>query len=145
MRGLAFDVGGDDAVGRRRLDIVDVLDPIGARKRREVPASEVESVPKRRHHPPDVVAASGPIGDLLEEQDVIAGKYTLEVSSPGVDRPLRTTTQLRRNEGRDLRVVRTREPLTCAPCLSRRCAHEKGPVCMTGLQPADVLAALGLD
>lgn len=43
------------------------------------------------------------------------------------------------------RVVRTREPLTCTPCLSRRCAHEKGPVCMTGLQPADVLAALGLD
>jgi ribosome maturation factor RimP len=60
----------------------------------------------------DVIAqVSRSLGDLLEERDTIAGKYVLEVSSPGVDRPLRTATQLRRNEGRDLRVVRTREAI----------------------------------
>jgi len=55
-----------------------------------------------------IAAISQQVGGLLEERDVIAGRYTLEVSSPGVDRPLRSTTQFRRNEGRDVRVVRTR-------------------------------------
>lgn len=60
----------------------------------------------------DVIAAlSRSIGDLLEEQDLIAGKYALEVSSPGVDRPLTSPTQLRRNTGRELRVVRTRDAI----------------------------------
>lgn len=48
------------------------------------------------------------LGDLLDAEDVLDSKYTLEVTSPGVDRPLRTPTNFRRNIGREVRVVRNR-------------------------------------
>lgn len=51
------------------------------------------------------------LGDRLDEDDLVDGRYTLEVSSPGVDRPLRSPTGFRRNLGRDVRVVRTREAI----------------------------------
>lgn len=31
----------------------------------------------------------------------------------------------------------------CAPCMSRRCTHERGPVCMSELRPGQVDVALG--
>jgi len=40
------------------------------------------------------------------------------------------------------RVVRAAPQPPCAPCLSRSCTHAAGPVCMSELQPAAVLAAL---
>ena len=51
------------------------------------------------------------IGDRLDEDDFIGAKYTLEVSSPGVDRPLRTPANFRRNVGREMRVVRNRDAI----------------------------------
>jgi ribosome maturation factor RimP len=42
---------------------------------------------------------------LLDADDPIAGRYTLEVSSPGLDRPLRTAADFRRALGRRVRVV----------------------------------------
>ncbi len=42
---------------------------------------------------------------LLDVEDPIAGPYTLEVSSPGLDRPLRDLNDLRRNIGKLVRVV----------------------------------------
>jgi ribosome maturation factor RimP len=61
----------------------------------------------------DVVATiSRQVGDILDEdEELIDGNYTLEVSSPGVDRPLTTARQLARHVGRDLRVVRTRDAI----------------------------------
>ena len=60
----------------------------------------------------DLIAdLSREIGDLLDEDDLVGGRYTLEVSSPGVDRPLRTPTNFRRNIGRDVRVMRNREAI----------------------------------
>ena len=60
----------------------------------------------------DLIAElSRDIGDLLDEHDVVDGRYTLEVSSPGVDRPLRSLRQFTRNVGRDVRVVRTRDAI----------------------------------
>lgn len=44
------------------------------------------------------------LSDLLDRKDPIPGRYTLEVSSPGVDRPLRLPRDFRRNLGRDVRV-----------------------------------------
>jgi heptosyltransferase-1 len=40
------------------------------------------------------------------------------------------------------RVVRSDEPLACAPCFSRRCQHAEGPVCMSRLSTQGVLLAL---
>lgn len=42
---------------------------------------------------------------LLEGGDLIAGSYTIEVSSPGLDMPLITMTDFERNIGRLVRVI----------------------------------------
>ncbi|MHB8512980.1 MAG: ribosome maturation factor RimP [Actinomycetota bacterium] len=41
---------------------------------------------------------------MLDADDPIQGRYTLEVTSPGADRPLRTEKDFRKNLGRTLRV-----------------------------------------
>ena len=41
---------------------------------------------------------------LVEAEEVIAGHYRLNVSSPGVDRPLKLPRQYKKNVGRTLRV-----------------------------------------
>jgi ribosome maturation factor RimP len=46
---------------------------------------------------------------VLDADDPIAGTYTLEVSSPGLDRPMRTAAEFRRALGRRVRVVLARE------------------------------------
>lgn len=45
------------------------------------------------------------LDDLIEAEELIPHAYTLEVSSPGVDYPLATPRQFRKNIGRTLRVV----------------------------------------
>ncbi len=44
------------------------------------------------------------VGALLEEHDLIPGAYTLEVSSPGLDRPLKTPLDYERVIGRRIKV-----------------------------------------
>jgi ribosome maturation factor RimP len=43
---------------------------------------------------------SGAVSELLDADDPIPHGYTLEVSSPGIDRPIVTDADLRRNTGR---------------------------------------------
>lgn len=45
---------------------------------------------------------------MLDADDPIAGRYTLEVTSPGLERPLRTPADFRRMMGRKVRVVLAR-------------------------------------
>ncbi len=44
------------------------------------------------------------IGAVLDANDSIPGSYTLQVTSPGIDRPLRTQRDFARNLGRSVRV-----------------------------------------
>jgi len=44
------------------------------------------------------------LGEILDQTDILQGGYVLEVSSPGVDRPIRTLDDVRRNTGRRVRV-----------------------------------------
>lgn len=44
------------------------------------------------------------LSDLLDVYDVVQGEYTLEVSSPGVDRPLRKPEHFARYVGKRVRV-----------------------------------------
>lgn len=44
------------------------------------------------------------VGFLLDVEDLIPGRYNLNVSSPGLDRPLRLPRQYRKNIGKPLRV-----------------------------------------
>ncbi|BDC98037.1 hypothetical protein PEPS_03180 [Persicobacter psychrovividus] len=45
------------------------------------------------------------VGYVLEEEEVISSKYTLEVSSPGLDYPLQMHRQYVKNIGRTLKVT----------------------------------------
>ncbi|MEK7729175.1 MAG: ribosome maturation factor RimP [candidate division KSB1 bacterium] len=49
-------------------------------------------------------ALSRALADELDTKDVISSRYRLEVSSPGVDRPLRTLRDFQRNFGRAVRI-----------------------------------------
>ena len=44
------------------------------------------------------------LGKLLEERDLIKGKYLLEVTSPGADKPLKLLRQYHKHVGRRLKV-----------------------------------------
>jgi ribosome maturation factor RimP len=48
----------------------------------------------------DLQAVSEEVSAILDAEDPIAGSYTLEVSSPGLDRPLKTEADYRRFVGR---------------------------------------------
>ncbi len=54
-----------------------------------------------------VSQASRRVSDLLDRDDVVPGRYTLEVSSPGIERSLRTPEHYRRFVGTPV-TVRTR-------------------------------------
>lgn len=51
-----------------------------------------------------LASVSREVGFLLETEDVLPGKYNLNVSSPGLDRPLALPRQYRKNIGREVRV-----------------------------------------
>jgi ribosome maturation factor RimP len=52
----------------------------------------------------DCEAVSREVSAVLDVNDPIAGRYTLEVSSPGLDRPLFTPTQFERFIGQAVKV-----------------------------------------
>jgi ribosome maturation factor RimP len=56
----------------------------------------------------DLSRVSRQLGDLLDAQDTIDGAYNLEVSSPGINRPLRKTEHFLRFVGKRIRI-RTRD------------------------------------
>ena len=58
----------------------------------------------------DCQAVSREIDTLLEVEDIVAGPYALEVSSPGLDRPLIRPEDYRRFEG-SLAKIKTKGPV----------------------------------
>ncbi len=44
------------------------------------------------------------VGEALDKDDIIGERYLLEVSSPGLDRPLKTKADLVRQKGKKVRV-----------------------------------------
>ena len=58
----------------------------------------------------DCTAISRQLGDLLNVHDLPPGPYTLEVSSPGLDRPLTRDKDFEKYRGSKVRI-RTREPI----------------------------------
>jgi len=52
----------------------------------------------------DLALISKEVGFLLDVEDVVDGSYKLELSSPGIKRPLTMPPQYRKNVGRTLRV-----------------------------------------
>ena len=58
----------------------------------------------------ELSSAQAWMGDLMDEIDPFPGAYTLEVSSPGIDRPLRTREHFGRYAGEQC-VVKTTGPI----------------------------------
>jgi ribosome maturation factor RimP len=58
----------------------------------------------------DCEEVSQELGTILDVEDLFPARFTLEVSSPGLDRPLRHADDYRRFEGRLAKIV-TREPI----------------------------------
>ena len=56
----------------------------------------------------DLARVSRQLGELLDVQEAVDGAYTLEVSSPGINRPLKKREHFERFVGKRIRV-RTRE------------------------------------
>ena len=52
----------------------------------------------------DCVAVSRQISAALDVEDLVAGEYTLEVSSPGVDRPLFSSEDFKQQIGNTVKV-----------------------------------------
>jgi len=59
----------------------------------------------------DCARVSGEIGDLIEVTDIIDHEYVLEVSSPGIERPLKKKTDFQKAVGRkvNVRTIHPRE------------------------------------
>jgi ribosome maturation factor RimP len=59
----------------------------------------------------DVVElVSKDLSRALDEADPVAGSYTLEVSTPGLSRPLHTRRDFRRQRGHEVSIVRATAP-----------------------------------
>jgi ribosome maturation factor RimP len=58
----------------------------------------------------DLSRVSHQLSELLDTQDVVLGTYTLEVSSPGINRPLKRPEHFARFVGKRIRV-RTRDSI----------------------------------
>lgn len=58
----------------------------------------------------DCIRVTDGIGDLLDVEDFIPDRYNLEVSSPGLDRPLRKDADFERFAGQEVRI-KTYEPI----------------------------------
>ncbi len=54
-------------------------------------------------------AVSRKLSDLMEENNIIDGRYVIEVSSPGADKSLKMIRQFPKHIGREL-DIRTKEP-----------------------------------
>jgi ribosome maturation factor RimP len=53
----------------------------------------------------DVAAANTWVAEVVEQLDPYAGSYTLEVSSPGIDRPLRTLRHFEQAVGEEVSIT----------------------------------------
>lgn len=78
--------------------------PGGATLRLYIDVPEAEQ-PERMVGIDDCETVSREVSAQLDVEDPISGNYTLEVSSPGIDRPLFTLAQLARHQGQAAKVV----------------------------------------
>ena len=73
----------------------------------------------------DCAAVSRDLSAVLDVEDIVPTGYTLEVSSPGLDRPLRGADDFRRFAGRRAKLV-MREPVDGQKFLKGRLAGVEG-------------------
>ena len=96
-----------ESLGLELLGIEYLPAPGGATLRLyiDVPASAQEGEPERTVGIDDCEAVSREVSAQLDVADPISGNYTLEVSSPGLDRPLFSLAQFTRFAGAQAKVA----------------------------------------
>lgn len=100
--GVVVDDATVQQAGRRRLVRIFVARDISAL------SVEDDSSPVAPLSLDEVAEATRVVSDVLDSSDALGeAAYTLEVSSPGLDRPLRSRDHFRRNVGRLLTVARS--------------------------------------
>lgn len=95
VRGLT-----EEVIAGTRYFLVDVQ--VRGHKGTRVVEVYIDSVDEFGHD--DIAVVSKELGFLLDVEDVVDGSYKLEVSSPGIKRPLQMPQQYQKNVGRTLRV-----------------------------------------
>ena len=98
----------DRLAAERGVEIVDVA--LRRAKRRWHLRIDVDRPGPSGVNLDDCQNVSRSLSEILDEQDVIDGSYVLEVSSPGIDRPIRSEDDYRRNRGRNVKLE-TVEPV----------------------------------
>lgn len=109
-------MAGDAGSSRLTSTLRDIVAPIVVSDEVDLVDVEVKGPPNRRLVRVTADAAGGldidriadisrRVGDALDTADAITGSWTLEVTSPGVDRPLTTARDFARQRGRDVRLV----------------------------------------
>lgn len=71
----------------------------------DIPQDDAAGGERREVGIEDCEAASRELSALLDVEDPIPGHYVLEVSSPGIDRPLFTAAQFARVLGQEVKVL----------------------------------------
>jgi len=96
-------------------NLIDILDPVAEAAGYELVRLRLMGGQKRRlqimaERPDggmeveDCVRLSRAVSEILDSADPIAGEYLLEVSSPGIDRPLTRLKDFAANEGLEARI-----------------------------------------
>ncbi len=96
-------------------DLIEILDPVAEAAGYEIVRLRLMGEQKRRlqimaERPDggmeveDCVRLSRAISEVMDAADPIAGEYLLEVSSPGIDRPLTRLKDFEANEGLEARI-----------------------------------------
>ena len=86
-----------------------------------------------------IAAATRPISDLLDEQQPVAGRYTLEVSSPGIDRPLRNLADFAAYVG-EVAAVTLAEPVAGRKRFTGRVVSVEGDTVVLDVDDAGEVA-----
>lgn len=53
----------------------------------------------------DCASISSVVGDILDAENIVEGPYVLEVSSPGLERPLKSRSDFERSLGRTVKIT----------------------------------------
>jgi ribosome maturation factor RimP len=94
-----------DRVSRKGFELVDLrLRGAGRRQSLQVRIDREDSVPGSGVTADDCAAVSREIEGWLDRTGILGGGYVLEVSSPGIERPVRWPEHWKRFEGREVRV-----------------------------------------
>ena len=135
-------------LGKKEQQLLDALAPRAAEEGVEIVTVEVagaKKAPTIRVYIDveggvsfdELSAAQAWINDLMDELDPFPGAYMLEVSSPGIDRPLRTLEHFERFAG-EAAVIKTISPLEGRSSFTGTLAGTEGETVLIDVDGAQV-------